>query len=967
MSDDHLYTSSRSESGKKQPTNQKERALMQFSSKPRASFLLVFFCSVLFLSKHAAAAAAGGTIGSNRTTFIIGAIVDLGSRVGREQKTGMEIAVQNFNARSEKLKLSIQFGSSSGDPLQAALAAEKLIREGQAQVIIGTEKWQEAALVADIGSRVQVPFLSLSASAVTPPLSSLQWPFLVQMANDATEQTKCLTQIIHSYQWRRVIVVYEDEPYGGDSGILTLLSQALQEVGSEIEHHLVLPPNWASLTDPKEAIHQLLEQVIDEQYKSRVFIILDVSWTLAHSLFDQAREVGLMGKDSVWLMTEGIANLFSSLNNESKSVIQGALGIKRYYARSRMSFQDFEAQFWVKFSMEYPEEDNSDPGFYSLLAYDGITAIGRAIEGLSSNNNNASGAALVDNILASNFKGLSGEKIYFEDNKIASLPAYEIVNVVDKELRELGFWIPGLGGISTSLIGNESAAAAVVGESGLFNEVTWPGNLTGVGVVPKGWDMPTESKKMRIGVPLGLPSKFVFLPEGQDLQGGNYSGFCIDLFQEVRRQLNYDLPYTFIPYNDSYDNLVLQVYDKKFDAAVGDVTILANRTDYVDFTQPYAESGLSLILPSKPDAANGWTFMRPFTLRLWLLTMGILIYTAFIVWVLEHRTNKEFQGTCGEQISASLWFTFNSLFFSQREDIKGNYTKVVIVVWLFIVLVLTQSYTADLASTLTILRLNNNSTDVETLLRSNATVGCDRDSFITGFLEDVLQFNSDKIITLGGQPEDIFNGFRDGNMTAAFIELPYAKLFHYKYCDGYTITGPLYRFGGLGFAFPKGSPISIDVSRAILTLTENGKVKDLEKKWLIGNTKCSDETDESSDNGNGRLDVDSFWGLFVFSFATSTICLALSFIVPRVRKYRQHQREFKENLSGGNNARQMLSFATYILGGVARGASVEDGVIQQQTPVIEDRNGIPVRRSSTGRWDVHVSGKGIELTRSPSF
>lgn len=105
---------------------------------------------------------------------------------------------------------------------------------------------------------------------------------------------------------------------------------------------------------------------------------------------------------------------------------------------------------------------------------------------------------------------------------------------------------------------------------------------------------------------------------------------------------------------------------KTYDAVVGDMTILEERLQYVDFTVPYAESGLSMIVPAKSEA-SAFMFMRPFTWELWMVTGAILIYTMLVVWLLEREPNPEFQGNWKRQISTALWFTFSSLFFAHSE------------------------------------------------------------------------------------------------------------------------------------------------------------------------------------------------------------------------------------------------------------------------------------------------------------
>ena len=112
---------------------------------------------------------------------------------------------------------------------------------------------------------------------------------------------------------------------------------------------------------------------------------------------------------------------------------------------------------------------------------------------------------------------------------------------------------------------------------------------------------------------------------------------------------------------------------KTYDAVVGDMTILANRSRIVEFTQPFAESGLSMITPVKSrEAYKAWLFMKPFTMEMWVVTGVILIYTMFIVWILEHQNNPEFQGSWKDQLGTTLWFTFSSLFFAHS---KYQYKK----------------------------------------------------------------------------------------------------------------------------------------------------------------------------------------------------------------------------------------------------------------------------------------------------
>ncbi|KAF5944924.1 hypothetical protein HYC85_019001 [Camellia sinensis] len=92
------------------------------------------------------------------------------------------------------------------------------------------------------------------------------------------------------------------------------------------------------------------------------------------------------------------------------------------------------------------------------------------------------------------------------------------------------------------------------------DSVYWPGKL--VNAVPKGWTMPSEAKKLKIGV-LAETVFEMFVKVVEHSNGGkSYLGFCIEVFEKDVEVLGYDLPYKFEPFHLSYDDLVLCVGNK---------------------------------------------------------------------------------------------------------------------------------------------------------------------------------------------------------------------------------------------------------------------------------------------------------------------------------------------------------------------------------------------------------------------
>lgn len=92
-----------------------------------------------------------------------------------------------------------------------------------------------------------------------------------------------------------------------------------------------------------------------------------------------------------------------------------------------------------------------------------------------------------------------------------------------------------------------------------------------------------------------------------------------------------------------------------FDAVIGDVAIVTNRTKIVDFTQPYIESGLVVVAPVKKRNSNAWAFLRPFSPLMWAVTAMFFLIVGAVVWILEHRINDEFRGPPRKQLVTILW------------------------------------------------------------------------------------------------------------------------------------------------------------------------------------------------------------------------------------------------------------------------------------------------------------------------
>ncbi|KAH1039121.1 hypothetical protein J1N35_040864 [Gossypium stocksii] len=211
---------------------------------------------------------------------------------------------------------------------------------------------------------------------------------------------------------------------------------------------------------------------------------------------------------------------------------------------------------------------------------------------------------------------------------------------------------------------------------------------------------------------------------------------------------------------------------------------------------------------------------QPLSWDLWLVIIAICIFIGIVVQVLERRENIKFNGSTRKQLSTILMFPFQSMAIPQRDMVVIKGLRLVLVVWIFLALILIQSYTASLSLILRVNQLQPTIPSINELRKSY--VGYQNHSFSM-----VKPYCS-----VDDYQEALSKGFENEGVSAIFDEIAYIKLFLAQYTSGYLMVGPTYRTDGLGFALPIGSLMVANFSRAILNFSQGKYMNTLEKKYF---------------------------------------------------------------------------------------------------------------------------------------
>ncbi|XP_058781055.1 glutamate receptor 2.7-like [Vicia villosa] len=836
----------------------------------------------------------------NESTVVkVGTVLDISNgTVGKIGLSCINMALSDFYLSHSHYKTRIQIivRDSHRDVVNAAAQALDLIKNEKVEAIMGPTTTMEANFVIQLGDKAHVPIVTFSATS--PSLASLQSPYFFQVSQTDSAQLQAITTIIQAFGWKQVVPIYVDNSFG--EGLIPYLTNVLQQQNIQVPYLSAI-----SLSATDDAITQELYKIMTT-IQTRVFVV-HMSTTVGSKLFTLAKKIGMMSQSYVWIVTDSMANLFNSLSLDVWESMEGVIGVKTYIPRTK-KLDDFRVRWKRKFMSDNPSLVDTNLNVFGIWAYDATIALAMAIEKVGNgtakfgyNESNTSsnyyipeferfgiaenGEKLREALLNSRFSGLSGD-FNVSDGKLQA-STYEIVNVIGNSEKRVGFWTPDKG-LARNLDTKDKNNSTYSSSRNDLGTIIWPGDMYSI---PKGWEIPTiVGKKLRVGVPVkngNNYTEFLKVAHDNDTNSTQATGFCIDVFKAVVEALPYGLPqYEFVAFAKpdgemagTYDELIMELYHGKYDAVVGDITITTKRSNYVDFTMPYTESGVTMIVSMKDSRKkNAWAFLKPLTWQLWATTACSFVFIGFVVWVLEHRINNDFRGPPSHQIGTSLWFSFSTMVYAHREKVVSNLGRFVVVVWVFVVLILVQSYTASLTSLLTVEQLTPAITDVNQLLKNKMNVGYLKGSFVYGILKG-LQFPDSHLIPYQSAEEcnELFiKGSVNGGIDAAFDEVPYVKHFLGVYsCSKYVMVEPRFKTGGFGYAFPKGSPLVADISRAILNVTQGEKMKTIENAWFK-ESSCQDSNTEISTNNS--LGLESFWGLFLIAGIASLSALVIFFV-----------------------------------------------------------------------------------------
>ncbi|XP_052752544.1 glutamate receptor 1-like [Galleria mellonella] len=375
--------------------------------------------------------------------------------------------------------------------------------------------------------------------------------------------------------------------------------------------------------------------------------------------------------------------------------------------------------------------------------------------------------------------------------------------------------------------------------------------------------------------------------QSPDPQGTNdpYKGFCIDLANMLSEKL--EIKYEIRLVKDGkygnenpkivggWDGMIGELLRKEVDIVIAPLTVTLERETVVDFSKPFLSFDLKPSSGISKDRGTIFSFLNPLSKEIWLCIIFSIFAVSVVLFLVsrfspyewrvvsftdtqssEHTEVATTKTTVINEFSFwnSMWFSLGS-FMQQGSEItpRSMSGRIVGSVWWFFTLIVISSYTANMASYLTLARISE----------PNHSYGK-----IATCPEDTSETQRGIAI-----PHD--NAADEHGWLAFLIDKSANSPdnVHQPPCE-MLVTISSTGVKDFAIALPKGSKLRDGVNLALQSLKNEGEIQKLVRKWF---TKA--ECDISDQNIRGtELTLSQVAGLFYVLMAGLALALAVALL-----------------------------------------------------------------------------------------
>ncbi|XP_043477640.1 glutamate receptor ionotropic, NMDA 2B isoform X2 [Leptopilina heterotoma] len=716
--------------------------------------------------------------------------------------------------------------------------------------------------------------------------SSLQ----LQLAPSLEHQTAAMLSILERYKWHQFSIVTSQ--IAGHDDFIQAVRERISDMQDTFKFTIL---NAVQVTKPHD-LHELVNS------ESRVMLLYSTREEAAHIL-KAARDLKITGENYVWVVTQSV---IENLQTPHQFPV-GMLGV--HFNTSSTSLVN-EIATAVKVYAYGVEDFVNDPANSNLVLNTRLSCDG---PGESRWDTGDRFFKYLKNVSVESDPGKPN--IEFTQDGVLKAAELKIMN-----LRP---------GVSKQLVWEEIGAWKSWEKEGLYiKDIVWPGNThTPPQGVPEKFYLKItfleEPPYINLAPPDPVTGKCL-MDRGvhcrvakeadmveMDMQSAQRneslyqccSGFCIDLLQKFSEEIGFtyelvrveDGKWGTLEKNGKWNGLIADLVNRKTDMVMTSLMINSEREAVVDFTVPFMETGIAIVVGKRTGIISPTAFLEPFDTASWMLVGIVAIHSStFMIFFFEWLSPSGFDmktnppQTHRFSLCRIYWLVWAVLFQAavHIDSPRGFTSRFMTNVWAMFAVVFLAIYTANLAAFMITREEYYDFAGVDDarlskpwshkpMFKFGTVPFTHTDSALSKYFKEMHSYMSlynrssvaKGIESVDNRELDAF--FYDGTVLDYLVAQD-------QDCRLLTV-GSWYAMTGYGLAFPRHSKYLQMFNKRLLDYRDNGDLERLRRYWMTGTCKPDKEVQKSSD----PLALEQFLSAFLmlmFGIFVASVLLLLEYL-----------------------------------------------------------------------------------------
>lgn len=311
--------------------------------------------------------------------------------------------------------------------------------------------------------------------------------------------------------------------------------------------------------------------------------------------------------------------------------------------------------------------------------------------------------------------------------------------------------------------------------------------------------------------------------------GERFTGMSIDLWERIAGDLDLEADYVEL---DTLRELVDATATGLVDIAVTNLTVTRDRAERVDFTHPWFDAGLR-ILVNEDRTAGFWDVIGGLQasghLRAYGWIAAIIIVSTILLTLFDRRFDKSFPSRWRDGIAESF-YTVMSVATSgkppSRSNLFGWVGRIWQGLWLVCGVAVLAYVTSSVTSVMTTLSLSNQINSVEDLSGRPVAVfsGSVAEAYASGAGMDARAF---------AHVGEAVDALMRGQVAAVIADAPVLEYYaHMHPQQPVTVVGPIFEPDKYGFGLPHDSPLTRSLTVELIGAHESGAIEEIRTRYF---------------------------------------------------------------------------------------------------------------------------------------